>query len=216
MVAVPISSNVSHHPCPLHRSLPVYFRSSLPNMPAGSRPKLPSHWFVDQSGSNQVTFTEHPPLSSSCIDVAATVARNKPTYIVHHGASRLSPKILIIADYTLLVPLARFQARTRQSLERFWSALQGPKPFRIFIPTSSITSDGSLSLSEVSSWDDIVDSLALMVPLRRQELAPLITDAKIPTDLALVLDHTENVLDGIPSYFLCPATDTTVRLPEMD
>jgi uncharacterized membrane protein YgcG len=76
-------------------------------------------------------------------------------------------------------------------------------------------SDNALRLSEVSTWDNLVELLALMVPLSRQELAPLITSAKIPADLALVLDHTENVFDFLHPSFFCHATDTAVHLPEM-
>jgi hypothetical protein len=206
--------------CPLHRSLPGYFRTLLPHNPDGSRHNLPEHWSLDQTGSRQVSFTEHAPLPSSCIDIAATIARKKPVYAVQLEACRPSPKILILADYTLLVPLIRFRARSRQILRRCWCALQGPKPFRIFIPTntafSAIISNECLTLIEATTWDDLVKLLAVMVPLSRQELVPLMAAAKLAADLVLILDHSENVFDALHPLFFSPATDTAVTMSEVN
>ena len=190
-------------------------------MSAESQPKLPGHWFIDQTGSNQTSFTDHPPLPSTCIDVGATIARNKPTYAVQNEAARPSQKILIITDYTLLVPLIRFSARTRNTLKMLWIALQGPRPFRVFIPTvSSDASHGCFRLIEVSTWDGLVNWLALMVPLSRQELGPLITDAKLPMDLVLIIDHTGSVPNALThrfdSQFSSPSTEKSATLPEMN
>jgi hypothetical protein len=181
------------------------------------KPTLPDNWFVDQTGSCMVSYSDRAPLSSSCIDVAATIARNKPTYAVQHEAARPSPKILIITDYTLLVPLTRFRARTRQTLRNCFFALQGPKPFRIFVPTVSVlASDGSLCLIEASTWNDLVDLLARMTPLSKQELEPLVAAASLPADLVMILDHSENVFGALNPLLHCPATDTSVSLSEMN
>jgi hypothetical protein len=53
-------------------------------------------------------------------------------------------------DYTVLIPLRRFFARTLQFLARFRSTFEGRKPFRVFVPVMRATyNPASLSAAGV-------------------------------------------------------------------